>query len=231
VNAKEKAMTHGWCVLLTREQMGKGRAALAHDAKWTASEISISFLDDDAGLQDKIRAVAEQWLHRSSANLRFQWRTDSNKTDIRISFRYAGSWSLLGNQALMEADLTKPTMNFGWLNRDSTDEDIQEVVLHEFGHALGLIHEHQSPEAKIPWNRDVVIRELSGPPNNWSVSQIERNVLTGFDRDAVMSTPFDPSSIMLYPVNPAWTIGGYQTVANKDLSERDIEIIRERYGV
>jgi serralysin len=223
-------MTRGWCVLLTREQPGKSRAAVMRDAIWTASEITISFLDDEAGLQDKIRAVAEQWLHRTSANLHFQWRTDTTETDIRISFRYAGSWSLLGSQALSEADLTKPTMNFGWLRKDSSDEDIQEVVLHEFGHALGLIHEHQSPEATIPWNRDVVVRELSGPPNNWSVQQIERNVLTGFDRNEVISTPFDPTSIMLYPVDPAWTIGGYQTVANKDLSPRDIEIIRELYG-
>jgi serralysin len=223
-------MTLGWCVLLTREQPGKARGAVLRDAIWKASEISISFLDDDAGLQDRIRPVAEQWLHRTSANLHFQWRTDTTETDIRISFRYAGSWSLLGNQALMETDVTKPTMNFGWLNRESTSDDIQEVVLHEFGHALGLIHEHQSPEATIPWNRDIVIRELSAPPNSWSIPQIERNVLTGFDRDEVISTPFDPESIMLYPVNGAWTVGGYQTPTNKDLSERDIAIIREIYG-
>jgi serralysin len=223
-------MTFGWCVLLTREQAGVSRGAVMRDAIWKASEISISFLDGERELQDKVRAVAEQWLSRTSANLYFQWRADTNKTDIRISFRLAGSWSLLGNQALLETDLTRPTMNFGWLQPGSADEDIQEVVLHEFGHALGLIHEHQSPEATIPWDREAVIRELSGPPNRWSVQQIERNVLTGFDRSEVRSTSFDPASIMLYPVNPAWTIGGYQTVANKDLSERDIQLIREIYG-
>jgi serralysin len=220
-----------WCVLLTRELPGTAKGAVLADAPWErGGEISISFLDGDPELQSKIRGVAEQWLTRTSANLFFQWRNDTTKTDIRISFRFAGSWSLLGKQALLETDCTKPTMNFGWLNPQATDDDIQEVVLHEFGHALGLIHEHQNPEAQIPWNRDAVIEELSNPPNSWSVEQIERNVLSGFDRSQLYTTPYDEKSIMLYPVNPAWTVGGYQTTANKDLSEHDIELIREIYG-
>lgn len=224
-------MTRGWCVLLTREQPGTPRGAILEAARWEPDrEIKISFLDGDVGVQDKVQAVAEQWLTRTSAQLHFQWRGDTTETDIRISFRLAGSWSLLGKQAALETDRTQPTMNFGWLRPDSSDEDIQEVVLHEFGHALGLIHEHQNPEATIPWNREAVIRELSGPPNSWTVEQIERNVLAGFDRTQLISTPFDPQSIMLYPINPAWTIGGYQTSPNKDLSPRDIEMIGKLYG-
>ncbi|WP_437321271.1 matrixin family metalloprotease [Sorangium sp. So ce385] len=40
-------------------------------------------------------------------------------------------------------------MNFGWLTLESTQADVESVVLHEFGHALGLIHEHQHPENGI----------------------------------------------------------------------------------
>jgi hypothetical protein len=120
-------------------------------------------------------------------------------------------------------------MNFGWLTPKSSDLDVQEVVLHEFGHALGLAHEHQNPESQIPWNRQAVIESLSGPPNSWSQEQIEHNVLRGYDPREVYSTPFDEDSIMLYPVNPEWTIGGYSTTNNTDLSAGDIALVRKLY--
>lgn len=37
------------------------------------------------------------------------------------------------------------------------------LVPHEFGHAVGLIHEHQNPEGGVPWSRDAVVADLSGP--------------------------------------------------------------------
>ena len=47
-------------------------------------------------------------------------------------------------------------MNYGWLTPDSDDDELRRVVLHEFGHALGLIHEHQNPEGGIEWNEPAV---------------------------------------------------------------------------
>ena len=36
-------------------------------------------------------------------------------------------------------------MNLGWVGTDPEITDIDMgVILHEFGHALGLVHEHQS---------------------------------------------------------------------------------------
>ena len=227
-------MSIRWCVLRVPTVPGKPKAALLLDAAWPLnSVITISFLDDDKkrkNLRKKIIDTAQQWLDRTGANLSFEYRTNTQDTDIRISFAYAGSWSLLGRYARNETDKSQPTMNYEWLHPDSTDLEIQEVVLHEFGHALGLIHEHSSPEAHIPWDRVTVIRDLSGPPNNWDLETIERNVFQGYDRHEVRSTPFDEKSIMLYPVNPAWTTGGYSTQTNTDLSDHDIELIRQMYA-
>jgi hypothetical protein len=38
-------------------------------------------------------------------------------------------------------------MNLGWLDAGFADATTKErgTILHEFGHALGLLHEHQSP--------------------------------------------------------------------------------------
>jgi len=44
-------------------------------------------------------------------------------------------------------------MNYGWLRDDTQDEEYSRVVLHEFGHALGCIHEHQQPKFGRVWDK------------------------------------------------------------------------------
>ena len=48
-------------------------------------------------------------------------------------------------------------MNLGFIDRGT--------ILHEFGHALGLIHEHQSPASGgFEWDREEVLSPLL---NGW----------------------------------------------------------------
>jgi len=57
-----------------------------------------------------------------------------------------GSWSHIGTEA-NEIEPRQPTMNLGWLSglTDAVSDTERGVILHEFGHVLGLLHEHQSP--------------------------------------------------------------------------------------
>ena len=100
--------------------------------------------------------------------------------------------------------------------------------LHEFGHAIGLVHEHQNPAGGIEWNEDVVIRDLSGPPNNWTVEQIRHNVLNKYSVDQIRGTEFDRNSIMLYFFPDAWVKNGQGTKENNDLSSQDTAFIASR---
>lgn len=206
------------------------RAALVKGSKWGKGNIiTVSFLDGDATVQQKVQNVAEQWTGPGMANLKFSFRDDNN-TLIRISFQYEGSWSVIGTECKTIVDQAEPTMNFGWLTPDSTDEDIRRVVLHEFGHAIGLIHEHQNPGSVIPWDRDAVKRNLSGPPNNWSDDVIEHNMFEPYDKAETNFTVIDPTSIMMYPIPKTWTIGGvFSAGLNDNLSARDKSFIREQY--
>jgi hypothetical protein len=209
----------------------RGRGALLLASRWPVdSEIRISFLDGDSTLQERVKPFAEQWLGKTGARLAFRW-APPGLTDIRISFRYSGSWSLLGTGCRDEKRPEQPTMNFGWLKPDSTDDDVRGVVLHEFGHALGLIHEHMSPFAAIPWDREAVIAELSGPPNKWDRATIESNMFKLYEKEEVRATPFDLLSVMLYPIKRRWTQGGVlATWPHNELSEQDIAIIRDVYA-
>jgi hypothetical protein len=208
---------------------GLSKAALVKKAKWAAGDvITVSFLDGDASVQEKVKRVAQTWTAPGMANLSLDFRKDNN-TLVRISFKYSGSWSVIGTTCRQITDHSKPTMNFGWLTPASTDDEIHRVVLHEFGHALGLIHEHQNPGGAIKWNKDAVIRDLSGPPNNWSMDVINHNMFEPYARSETNFTSLDRSSIMMYPIPASWTLDGFSVGLNSDLSANDKKFIQAQY--
>lgn len=214
--------------MLTPQIEGKSKGAILADAKWPlGSIIKIKFLDGDLELKKRVAKVAQTWISRTNADLTFSWLDETRDADIRISFRGKGSWSVLGRHALRNPKQAEPTMNFGDLKSDSKDIEIQEVVLHEFGHALGFIHEHSHPGGAIKWKRDVVIRELSGI---WGIDMIEKNIFAKFDPRELIGTPFDKDSIMLYPFPGRWTEDGVGTSNNTDLSIGDIALARHVYS-
>jgi serralysin len=221
-----------WCFAwFPSKPLGAGttKAALQKDSKWKSGDtIRIAFMEGDDKLQRRVRDVAMRWVAPGMANLQLSF-TDSSNSQVRVAFRAGnGSWSTVGTTCKQVA-ADKPTMNFGWINSDSADDEVRRVVLHEFGHAIGLIHEHQNPVAAIKWNRDAVIRELSGPPNNWSVEEIGFNVLNPASPDDVNATTLDPTSIMMYPIPASWTENGFSTDLNGDLSKVDRQFIRTQY--
>ena len=198
--------------------------------QWNAGDnITISFLDGDEEVKKRVIAAAMEWVSPGKAFLTFEFRKDTTDTDIRISFKFAGSWSVLGNSCRNIAK-NNPTMNYGWLNRDSSDDELRRVVLHEFGHALGLIHEHMSPaDGGIKWNRTQVEKDLSGPPNNWSTETIFNNMFKTFSQDQLKLTRLDKNSIMMYPIPTRWTMDGFNVGLNSKLSQTDINFISEVY--
>ncbi len=108
-------------------------------------------------------------------------------------------------------------MNLGFLDGGT--------AAHEFGHAIGLAHEHQNPAGGIEWNEAQVISDLSGPPNNWTEEQIRHNVLNKYSVDQIRGTDFDPDSIMLYFFPDSWVKNGEGTKDNDVLSALDTAFI------
>jgi serralysin len=208
---------------------GADRAALVKGAKWSPGDvITVSFLDGDPAVQAKVKAVAQGWTVPGLARLTLSFRSDTTDTDVRISFQYAGSWSVIGTTCA-SVPAGQPTMNFGWLTPTTDDAEVQRVVLHEFGHALGLMHEHQSPAGGIHWNRAQVIADLSGPPNNWDMATIEYNMFKPADAAETNFSALDPASIMMYPIPASWTTDGFTVGLNGQLSPTDKTFIHQQY--
>jgi hypothetical protein len=187
--------------------------------------LKVRFLDGDAKVQQRLQPFAQQW--EQHANIKFEFGTDP-KAEIRISFKQAGSWSYLGTDALSIAP-TQPTMNFGWLKANTAEDEYSRVVIHEFGHALGCIHEHQNPSTNIPWDKEAVYKYYQGPPNNWSRSQVDTNLFTRYGANITRFSAFDRESIMLYPIPNDFTIGDFEVGWNRVLSAMDKEYIGKLY--
>lgn len=185
------------------------------------------FLDGDPRLHLRVAQIAAQW--NQFAGLRFEFN-NAPGAPIRVSFTPGPSWSYIGTDALDPSiGPDEPTLNFGWLTPATPNEEVQRVVLHEFGHALGLIHEHQSPQAQIPWNRDAVYAYYSGPPNFWTPAEVEANLIQRYAVEHTNASDFDPTSIMLYPIPPEFTDGTFQISWNRTLSKLDQTHIAKIY--
>jgi hypothetical protein len=205
------------------------KAALLNDYKWSVgSAIKVKFVAGSPALQQKVRKVAERWTDAGLANLKLNF-VPSGDADIRIAFQQGdGSWSYIGTYC-KNIPQNQPTMNYGWLTDGSSADEIQRVVLHEFGHALGLIHEHQNPKNAIRWNKPAVIQDLSGPPNNWDPDTIQHNMFDKYDPNKVTATAVDADSIMMYPIPKSWTLDGFSADMNGDLSPNDKKLIHKVY--
>ena len=207
------------------------RMALVTSKKWGPGfTVRCRFLDGSAKMRKKVRTLAKEW--ESYANVKLKFVT-SGPAEVRISF-YAddGSWSAVGRDALNAGyfPLHQPTMNFGWVRDDSAPTEDRAVILHEFGHALGCIHEHQAPTFDRKWNNAAVMKYFQGPPNYWDEAAINSNVLSKYSPKGIQATKFDPKSIMLYSFDAdLFTDGLGPTNENSQLSTTDRSMIRQMY--
>lgn len=194
---------------------------------WRKRSLTVHFLEGDPVVQRKVAEHAKEWTQYSGIALVFD--DSSDKPDIKISFNPAsGSWSYIG---LCQPGLkaTDATMNLGWLTPQTDDAEYSRVVLHEFGHALGLLHEHQHPAADIPWNRPVVY-EYYRRTQGWDETKVDQSIFQKYSEAETNHTEYDPQSIMEYPIDKAFTLDGFEVGWNSALSEHDKEFIRQLYA-
>ncbi len=197
---------------------GPSRAVFLFKKMWiNGSKLRVRFMGGTPAQQALAKEQAQWWTQH--ANLTFDFN-NAPDAEIRVAFNSSdGAWSYLGTDC-KSIPRNQPTMNLGFMDGGTAG--------HEFGHAIGLAHEHQNPKGGIEWNEEVVIRDLSGPPNNWTEEEIRHNVLEKYSVDQIRGTNFDPDSIMLYFFPDSWVKSGKGTKANEVLSELEKAFIASK---
>jgi hypothetical protein len=204
--------------------------AVDRTKKWPAGKVlRVRFLGGSPAMQAKVQDYAKVWHDHSSVT--FDFIDGAGPADIRVDFVQDGtSWSAVGTDAL-NIDwfpANGSTMNFGWLTETTSDDEYSRVVTHEFGHALGCIHEHQNPSADIPWNKPAVYRYYAA--RGWSKATVDHNLFAKFSKSQTQFSDFDPASIMLYAIDAELLTDPSKAVGwNRVLSDTDKTFIKTVY--
>jgi len=195
---------------------------------WKTRRLHVRFLEGDPVVKARVEKIAKEWTPYTGIELVFD---DSPKAQIRISFQPTGSWSYVG---ACQADRkpSEATMYYGWLTPNTDEAEYRRVVLHEFGHALGMVHEHQNPTAGrvIKWNEEAVY-EYYRRTQNWDREKTRFNVLYKYSERETNFTDYDSTSIMQYAIPAGLTLDGFSVGWNNELSEKDKEFMRTQYRV
>ena len=157
-------------------------------------------------LELKEKGLTSSQIETYLSNIANQVEGPKQVPMIRISFNVQGAYSYVGvtNAEIQPFVPTNPgrtneTMGLGWLDEDKKGG----VCLHEMGHCIGLMHEHQRPDAKGPDKLNLIDEEqlrqfFMGPPNYWDDATIQANVIDVFDYSTRNASKYDPNSIMHY---------------------------------
>lgn len=107
----------------------------------------------------------------------------------------------------------------------------QGVLLHEFGHALGMFHEFQNPAPNNPivWNTDKVYAFYMGK-QGWKKEDVETQILNKRDKSKSLFTSWDSESIMNYNIMPGLTSTPVQIFKSQEYSFGDKEWFSLKYN-
>jgi hypothetical protein len=238
------------------EAVDAARFAYVDLLTWDKHDISVCFWNGTRELQDWVMDKASAWSAAADLHFNYQTRGKNNKckdassADIRVNLdpnasiklfanqegNKEGNWSYVGRTSLNSSYLV--TLNIPDVDgaRKRNPTWALHAVRHEFGHALGLMHEHQR-EACAGWFDIPHIAEKYG----WTVEYTQRYV--GSFSDAIAAGlkyvgTYDRQSIMQYNFSKdmflrkaGQTNPCYRENPISDLSDGDIEGIGTLYGL
>jgi serralysin len=210
-------------------------AEAAAFTKWQEKDLRLFFFDESRPARvDKVLDTIQEWSN--ACGLTFTKVNRPNDAHIRMSFRPGVNVSLLGTASEKGTLGPQASSQFGVPPNASMNIDLQNVardrylILHEFGHAIGLIHEHQHPDRGGAWtfSQNVFAHFAQ---IGWSAAMVRQQFLDVFNRNNLAKTGvFDRDSVMTYAIPQALLSSGTGIEEKYELSDGDKLFVAELYG-
>ncbi len=212
-------------------------AVLVKEKRWhNHSTLNVVFLNGEPALHSKVKMLAPLWLEGTSLKFSFFDSLDTapEDTHIRISFT-SHNGSRLGAHGEYKSSFA--TMNLAdVMSQDISERSIQRIILHEFGHALGLEHEYRN--INWPYGQHIIekfteeciprMRQIGHDPE--VAEQRCHDINQSISKKLALTTAYDERSIMNYPASFALDNGMNKTIeATHTLSILDKHAIKRWY--
>ncbi|WP_343697482.1 matrixin family metalloprotease [Flavobacterium sp.] len=178
----------------------KPTAASRKSSRWEVGQtIKVKFLDGSNIQHELVKQYVSQWTEY--ANLNFEYVSKIEDAHIAVAFNLGrpGAWSEIGARLLLPGSLyfnyqNTPSMRLGDI---SNSDSSRRTVLHEFGHALGLVHETTNPTANINWDLPKTYKYFYDS-KDWSKEEVDRQVIQKMNSNDTDYSIYAPLSIMHY---------------------------------
>lgn len=171
-------------------------------------------------LDDAVEYIVMQKVQPEVPGVTFKFLRDGTPGKIRVRLTDGGGASSLIGVECLSVPAEEHTITFGWMDVGT--------VMHEFSHALGMLHEHQNPRGGIQWNRPVVY-EWAQRTQGWDQETTDTNILDAYSLNQITGSTFDPRSVMLYFFPPELTLNHQGTSQNFRYSATDKAWLNAQY--
>ncbi|KAK5636265.1 hypothetical protein RRF57_011977 [Xylaria bambusicola] len=181
---------------------------IAADKLWPSHRdcLNVYFMNGSTEEKSLVKNLVRTHYNSLPMRIHFHFLSEGklHRSDIRVKFAH-DSWSYIGTDA--ELYPGRKTMCLNMYPRRSTEAEIrtkiQADILHEFGHALGMVHAHKHPDCQMTWNYKRLMWS-----NDWPLKWVRE----AYDDDTSSvvgkrwDLPYDPLSIMHYAIEKGDTI-------------------------